>query len=953
MQANLFFLKTMLNKVFSTLPRGGTTISLLLRNKIDLLHGNKTHKLPSNLKTKFRHYVAALIIICCTASNAGAQIITATATQPFEYGGCIDSIFTLTYISTGPHTLTINATLASPPNNCGGQGTHPQVVILFTSLNGGNLISVDSAGSMMCNITAPNNATVFLQYRVLVDCSVASVGNSQSTYNLQQVFTIPNITLLINGGNNITLRTNLSSPTVQLDNLSTSYKVNYLNTNYITVRYTNYSNLPAHIRFRYDAGDETMCGFGTIDSFAYSTNGINFTNYTQNTIANVVIPPINGSLYIRQRAIADSCIFPICTNTCILQWQCDYDTTFGNLFCDACVRQEVFNYFITSNDSPAAKIIEISPALNGTQDFSCFNDTAMVDWEYIVVHDAASIGAMDTLIVTLHSSALSYYTQGFGEPALTIIPTSSLQIMRTGSSILYDTISYASAQLCSIYITDPLKWLTIKAADFLIGDTLRIKFKTFRCAEDNPILLDNAKILNHWRIDATPISICGPKAGKTKVLSKEMVGGNSNIHQQLQMFPSTTQLTVPVDSMFGDSLPLQVDVRKFVNQNLAGMFQYLGCTQKFTDTACHADGIWRVKVDLGRGLRIQQPWQVHLYKDTTITIAVYPDYFYDNVNDTLCKPGSYYFYFHFSDTLKMMMEQGTLALTVQSCCGDTTNDNPVHIGISSHIMPDATGSCIGAVYPTPNHDTQPTFNTGQAFIPLATAEHIIHVHCPGCLAPGVIADRYRLSRTSFGLQDSNNDGIADDSLLQVTPDSSYYINHSNKIARNNSSVGDMLQDYVTAHLQDGDPTLGGYSYAQMQALGAKLNYLNISVIIPSAFDTLGLTPVGYDFYIDIDTALAPCIDCDKFEVSANFKTILHIFVPTASMANFMQMITTQNKFYYTFSALNNSAQYILNPANSNILYNDGTFNGYDVNQRYRLSTRYLECNTWNYGTMQR
>ena len=799
---------------------------------------------------------------------------------------------------------------------------------------------------MTCNITAVND-TVKLSYRVLIDCSVISYGNLQSKYDLQQIFTvnISNTTLDINNsGINTTLRTNLSSPTVKLNNGNAPYFINYLSTNYITVRYTNYSNLPAHIRFTYNGGDNTLCGYGSIDSFAYSIDNINFTNYSQNTIANIIIPP-NDTLFIRQRVIETNCIDSFCKNTCILQWQCDYDTGLGNLFCDACVQQEVLEYFVQSNDLPKVVITEISPALNDTQDFSCFNDTAnMVNWEYIVVHDAASVGATDTLTVTLSWNGLPNNTYTIDGAGLVEIPQSSIVITRTGSSLVVDTFLSTSAQLCNNYIPDPLRWLTIKAADFTMGDTLRIKFKTFRCAEENDaILLNTPKFLNHWRLDAIPLSICNTAFITAKKLSSELFVGNWNIDQQLQMFPTTTQLTVPPFQKFGDTLALQVDVRKFVNQNKAGMFQYLGCTQKFTDTACNASGIWRVKVTLGTGLRIQQPWMVHLYKDSIVTVTIYPDYYNDDVNDTLCEAGSYYFYFHFSDTIKMMMEQGTLALTVQACC-DSLMAEPVHIDIASYIMPDATGSCNGALYPTTNHDTLPTFNTGQAFIPLASATHNIHVHCPGCLAPGVIADRYRLSRTSFGLQDSNNDGIADDSLLQVAPGNSYYANHSKSIARNNSSVGDTLRDYVTLHLQDGDPTLGGYNYAQMKTYGAILNYLNIGVTIPSAFDTLNLMPDGYDFYIDIDTTAAPCIDCNKFEVSANFKTILHIFVPTANMATYMQMITTQNKFYYTFSALDTSAQYILNP--SYIIYTDGSFSGFDVNQRYRLSTRYKECGTW-------
>ena len=35
------------------------------------------------------------------------------------------------------------------------------------------------------------------------------------------------------------------------------------------------------------------------------------------------------------------------------------------------------------------------------------------------------------------------------------------------------------------------------------------------------------------------------------------------------------------------------------------------------------------------------------------------------------------------------------------------------------------------------------------------------MHCPGCMAPGIIVDRYEMFRTTFGFEDGDNDGMAD------------------------------------------------------------------------------------------------------------------------------------------------------------------------------------------------
>ena len=331
------------------------------------------------------------------------------------------------------------------------------------------------------------------------------------------------------------------------------------------------------------------------------------------------------------------------------------------------------------------------------------------------------------------------------------------------------------------------------------------------------------------------------------------------------------------------------------------------------------------------GLHVSNYTSAYFQVDTGIIPNVAPyviaaNYYNSSIPDTVCEPGYYYFYYQLTDTLFNALQHGKFNYTVRACCADSGNAEPCKVGVSFYIMPDPN-NCFTDSFPSDNILPPVISNANGvgAFLPLSSSNFKLHVHCPGCKAPGVIADSYKIKRITYGLQDSNDNRIADNGLTLVNDTSSWFANHKKDLALNHSSFGDKLQDFLIAHFQDGDdqdPTMPGYKYAQMKSDTAFVRYLQIAAVIPE-YSKHGLQPYSFDFYVDdtISTGSADtCIDCDLFGTNTNHRTVLHISVPDSLISNFLKIDTASGTYFTTFSMIDTSAFYLLNTSKVNILY---------------------------------
>ncbi|MFN0188372.1 MAG: T9SS type A sorting domain-containing protein [Bacteroidia bacterium] len=195
------------------------------------------------------------------------------------------------------------------------------------------------------------------------------------------------------------------------------------------------------------------------------------------------------------------------------------------------------------------------------------------------------------------------------------------------------------------------------------------------------------------------------------------------------------------------------------------------------------------------------------------------------------------------------------------------------------------------------------------------------------------------------MQDSDNDGLADDSLTQIMNPSPWFTLHENDLIQHFSSYGDQLEDKMTANFQDGDSS-GGYNYVQLRNIGLTLPFLQLSRIIPAGLDTMNAFPLEFTFYIDTIMSSANCIDCDGFSLNPNItRTLYKLNVSGANLNQYLDIFQSENRLLFTFDGSIDSLDQLIGNLASNSPYIDPNypFKGYYEGQRYRLKVRYANC----------
>jgi hypothetical protein len=238
------------------------------------------------------------------------------------------------------------------------------------------------------------------------------------------------------------------------------------------------------------------------------------------------------------------------------------------------------------------------------------------------------------------------------------------------------------------------------------------------------------------------------------------------------------------------------------------------------------------------------------------------------------------------------------------------------------------------------------------WLPLSSKGDAIQVHCPGCEHPGIIVDGYKLERLNYGLEDGNNDRIADTPLSQIQYGSSY-MDSLPQMRTTFSMHGDRLHDVMISHFEPGT----SYTYTDMTTGGstAFLNFLQLKRTIPHAYSSLmNVTVQDIDLYIDVPDSTGGCLDCSLYQVTDTmYRTIQHNYIPFDSLSAYLQVIQqgADNIYFFTFGA--DSSNFNLT---QNIVYqNPDTalqFHGFFERQRYRMITRYSVCGNWESFTSE-
>jgi hypothetical protein len=915
-----------------------------------------------------------LITLCVTGilfiltSVTYSQNIAVNVTPPADTAGvCRENLFMAEFTASGVHTIQISSFVLNGNNpvtsSCGQVPVAPNVLIV---------LNTDSTTTTISNITVDTSAgtwtgtlndtgTVRLAYHIYIDCSVIPSSPGSQSLKLKQVWSDPgsSFNYILNMGNDTLETTPVLFPFIA-DISPDAYFGSYLNVINERFMYKNTGNAAANMTFRFYPDSTAYCSQVVHLDLTYQ---VGLSSTPQPLVPGLSYPALlmpSDTLIIIQQVRDSSCIDSTCSALSHFYWQCNYGSANAPALCDHCQNIPPTDVQIRNLYKDTIRVERMLPADN-RYDLSCYNDTAsMLQWEYRITNPG--LGALDSVFISLNGalSALNY---------LTLIPRDSLDVTISCAGCHVDsTITLRTNALCGTFITDPLASATYTIKNFHVTDTVFVRFKTFRCSEENnPALLNQLKYYNHWTFPVTAKAICGNNAVRQDVVQAGQLyyGANlgisshtnnslADITQRLIFTPSVTDLTVPQGAIFGDSTLMSIELKSLV-QTPGFDYQLLG----YNGVGAHfARGYVRATLHCDKGLRLSHPdsnARPSLLQSNGTFNYLDPVYFHSTVPDS-CVAGDYFYYFDLSSPQSLnFFTQGNFEFMIQSCCTPDSGQTP--FDVTFHLMANPDSCLTLDISDTTHTIPPPCMGIGCEWLPLSSIGGEIAVHCPGCLAPGMIIDHYMMRRSSYGLQDTDNDGRADSLNAVISDTTQWYMDRQQALKQQHSSFSDRLTDYLTAHFQAGDPSSGGYSYAQILNAGVQLPFLQLARRIPLGLDTMNLRATGLTLYIDTPVVSQPnCFECDQFHINTSIwrtQRAIHFF--GNDVFQVLDTLTQPNLFLFTFESHRDSAGQlsgIINTTNPYIVHFSDSlspFTGFFEGQGYRLKVNYDVCGNFMPG----
>lgn len=876
---------------------------------------------------------------------------------------CDTNIVTATFTGIGQHKLKIKGALNFGNNTHVACGNSNGVLIEILSLkDSANLNPIsfsppvtDTAnGSVFISFITLD--TVILTYRIHIDCSAIPTGANVDPIFVKQTWTdsISGVNYDLNAFGVDTLQSAailypklVYVPTV-IDTIG------YQESRILQFTFLNSGFTTANISFRFLEDATNYCGaFVNVDSLLFYKIRENGTpvNYISGDQAFIQLP-VSDTLFIYKRIQAVNCL-DTCTHHAIFTWQCANRDSLGTAFCSSCFGSDTINYVIQNRIMPQLKVIRAVPVSDQVTNFdvSCPNSlTGMRQWEYFITTD--DIGKLDSAVIhftNYHSDVIS---------SLGLIPENTLQIDTLCSNCNFQmTYGQRDFALCADSVTNPIDNLKMIITNFGDGDTIKFRFQSFRCVEEDTLLYNVPKSYTNWTFRNTySVSKCGLKDSLDFLYPAYTADGIVDqvaavADLSLIYTPTVSDLSSPPNN-FGDSADFEIKMNGLFIDEYDIVQQLIGCDA--SNTNCIPTGYFKVTIECEKGLIVPnaQNYTRIKYKDSLGFINYYePEYFYQDTSILgQCAAGSYVYYFNLNDSNTLrMIKGGYFQFRLRSCCGG--QNGAVKYKVLYDWLLNPSGSCNSLSFPVGNANPAICTGTNCKWLPLSFVEDDIVVHCPGCITPGIVVRSYRMERSSYGNKDSNDNGFADSPLTPIEYNSPSFLANRNDYGWYNSGIGDQLTDYLIAEFGAGDSGAGGYTYPMMQFQHSYLNHLQLDRIISAGLDTMKVLPDTVLLYIDTPVSGAPdsCIDCGVFNVdSAKFVTqrVLKFFGSSLSKILFLDAVN--NRYYFSFSSVDSSGHTgVLN--GSDIIYNNTTYPylGFFERQQYRLSVDYNVTGNFN------
>ncbi len=896
-------------------------------------------------------------------SNAHSQI-NLILTSPPSVGACQLNSYLGKYQGTGVvQDLSISSFIInSGALTCGISNGSLVIVDSIENQNGATITPTQTFldalnGSWSATLdTIPTSDSVFIYYHILIDCSVIPTGSSIPSLQLVQLWTDSSLVLfnINNSGNADTSNTikypllvNLPPPT---------YTMGYKDTIELAFVFANSGTADANINVSFTPDVSQYCGaMDTTISYFYKVGILGTPTIFIPANSFFVNIPKDTSLFIFQRVVSDSCLGD-CSPHAEFKWHCALNSGYESSFCDSCYGSKELIYSIQNANSPVLHIDRLLPVSDyvANYDTSCVNqDTSLLrEWKYKIY--VTGDGLLDYAYIHFHNS------DPIGFNRLSLIPFSSIEIdtfFNSGGCYMDTAYFINPYALSASDIPDPLGFLKLIPHNFGKNDSIILSFKTYRCVEENDILFNVEKNFNTWKFEDTfSHSICSESKSPVydtlyaKLNITDHTG--SNISQLLFFAPTITDLSAfnekatPVDSLWGDSAHFEIELNGYLYQAINR--QLFGCYKDSIN--CIPEGYLRISIETGTGLApsmLDSMVQLRYLDSLGSEVLISPEYYYTSIPVDSCKEGITNLYYKLSSPgVVTALNTGFFDFTLKSCCGGQNGGVPY--AVKFYFLLDPSGDCVNLTYPNSGHDTIPFCDGGDgcAWLPLSKVEDDIVVHCPGCLTPGIVVSNYSIYRSSFGLQDSNNDGKADDSLTQIEKGTTWFNQNKSKLKTAYAGLGDKLEDRMLAYFSPGELP-SGYNYTMMVNQNAKLKYLQLSRLIPHGNSIMNITVDTIVIYIDTPdtTQTEPCIECVEYGLSpAQYSTQRKLVISGASINNYLD--TVGDYYLFTLSSRDSTASWIGNLHNASLTTDSSInhpLNGFFENQRYRMRVNYSIC----------
>ncbi len=859
---------------------------------------------------------------------------------------------------------------ANCPNS--GQNNIGKVIVDNSSQQGVTFTPTLNENEWIVTVNSSQNS---FEFDLLIDCSITS---NISTFGAN-VFL--NSEWLINAGSNI----NTTSSNVQMqypfliDQTPTNFLGNYQGNLGNPNLYFSYLNTGNTSNILFDFNDIVQCtGIYSITSVQYivsniqdPTTIINYPNtLTLPSTNNQINIPTGYYLHIREEIKILGCL-PCEAQSVDFSWHCFSPSQFTDA-CTSC--QETYNtpFEISHDGNRQLTMRRASPSLpDARTDLTC--PGIFTDWDFFI-ENTGTTGIFEGIFNLYYNGPNSGLVM-IDQSSLMITPSSAITVLsepnngpplQTPVALSANCFTpWPNTTLCNNFgqVPNPFQQFQFVFKDLPSNETIRIRFRTYKCVEEAPSLLNNEKVFNNWIMSLSGESECETVIDVTNASSPNQafltqIGGISmyafkldGIDQLTSFTPSISNLTVT--SPFCASTVVTLGPAVNFTIDLDGLSlssweaQTFGCNGSQGSNMCApSQGFLRARIFTDPGLYVSSP----INNEVSLTFGTQSfqpfhsnaSVTYDATNECSvgCNSGVFDFYYDLSDMSNPadFLNAGRFNFMLNSCCGPY-NQAHSDYSVTFSLLPNPSGSCYSKamVMATPTLE----------WLPLSSEGDFIDVQCPGCGAPGIDVNHYNLHRTTYGYIDDDDDGIADVPLTPVSP------NYSNfdKIDTLSSFHGDLLEDQLIATFIDG-ALPDGYLYENnMVANGAILRWLQLERVMQHKDEITGLNIriTDINFYIDAPTTsptLGNCRDCNAFggATSNNFETMVHMQTAT-NIQQYLPVLNTNLMFFSFFDG--DFAFGASGSSNSDVIWENPVaqfqFERFKVGQRFRLEVHYEYC----------